>query len=508
MIVLQTGNFTLELPSMPADFGPEIPPTGVSGLLAVADPADGCEPLVPPQWAAHRAWVALIARSQDKEGCTFDVKVAHAEGAGAVAAVVYDDVYEPLILMAKDPRHPDPGIPAAFVTQRSGIMMRRLMVEGKTVVTLTPLTEALWLSMIMSACAGFLAVNVVLGALWVMRRQRVAAGLAAGYGPLPPRQGMTAAEIRALPMVVYEEPTAAGQGASSSRAGREEAGGGGEHGAAADAASDSGSDSGRKGGGTRSTCAICLDNYASGDKLLVLPCNHRYHRSCISEWLGNRRPVCPVCKADARASSMEADVEGGGSSNRRTRPETFLLRMGASWFAVRRHFGRRGSDGSEIARRGGRAAAAAAESGEQAGARQLLLGGSRASTPIPTHSAPQQAETETAATLANFPHLFPASASSSRAAPSSVPEIEPADASSAFDRAGPRGAEDAMTAGGSLAARQRERVASPPRPCPPRLARPVSDSCSSSAASAAGSQGRCYAAPDSTEGSETESEME
>jgi hypothetical protein len=27
--------------------------------------------------------------------------VAHAEAAGAVAAVIYDDVYEPLILMAK-----------------------------------------------------------------------------------------------------------------------------------------------------------------------------------------------------------------------------------------------------------------------------------------------------------------------------------------------------------------------------------------------------------------------
>lgn len=33
----------------------------------------------------------------------------------------------------QDPRHPDPAIPAAFVTQRSGVMMRRLMVEGKTV---------------------------------------------------------------------------------------------------------------------------------------------------------------------------------------------------------------------------------------------------------------------------------------------------------------------------------------------------------------------------------------
>ena len=44
-------------------------------VLNPTDIACSCEPLVPPEWAAHRAWVALIARSQDKEGCTFDVKV-------------------------------------------------------------------------------------------------------------------------------------------------------------------------------------------------------------------------------------------------------------------------------------------------------------------------------------------------------------------------------------------------------------------------------------------------
>ena len=39
------------------------------------------------------------------------------------------------------------------------------------VVTLTPLSEALWLNMLMSGMAGFLAVNIVLGALWVLRRR-------------------------------------------------------------------------------------------------------------------------------------------------------------------------------------------------------------------------------------------------------------------------------------------------------------------------------------------------
>lgn len=130
----------------------------MSGLLVVADPEDGCGPLKPPHpadlqldgeaaqaWAAmglgqnrgggggEAPWIALIARTQDREGCTFDVKVrgvwaaqverwrvaaaaapllvrwlpqhadadprrparvqvANAESAGAVAAIVYDDV--------------------------------------------------------------------------------------------------------------------------------------------------------------------------------------------------------------------------------------------------------------------------------------------------------------------------------------------------------------------------------------------------------------------------------
>ncbi|KAI3427065.1 hypothetical protein D9Q98_007005 [Chlorella vulgaris] len=312
MVVMQTGNFTLEFPSLPADFGKPIPPEGLTGLLLLAQPEDACSQLKPPR-KSGAPWIALIARSQEKDGCTFDIKVAHAEAAGAVAAVVYDDVFEPLILMAKDPRHPDPFIPSAFVTQKSGILMKRLMVEGETIVTLTPLSEALWLSMIMSAAAGFLAVNVVLGVLWVIRRQHVGGGGVAAARRPPPRQGMTASEIRALPIVVFEESGPAsvarsGAAALSSSGGGEEAAD--EEGQQqAQGGSDSGSDSGARGGGTRHVCAICLENYGPGDKLRVLPCQHRYHVGCVDQWLSARRPVCPVCKQDAHAAAAAAESE-------------------------------------------------------------------------------------------------------------------------------------------------------------------------------------------------------
>merc|ERR1712129_190402 len=44
----------------------------------------------------------------------------------------------------------------------------------------------------------------------------------------------------------------------------------------------------------QSQCTVCLESFRTGEELRVLPCFHRYHRSCIDEWLA-RSPACPIC---------------------------------------------------------------------------------------------------------------------------------------------------------------------------------------------------------------------
>lgn len=68
-------------------------------------------------------------------GC---MQVSNAELAGASAAIVYDDVYEALIIMSKPRDHPEPGIPAVFVSEKAGIIMRKLMTPGVTRVRIVP----------------------------------------------------------------------------------------------------------------------------------------------------------------------------------------------------------------------------------------------------------------------------------------------------------------------------------------------------------------------------------
>ena len=48
-------------------------------------------------------------------------------------------------------------------------------------------------------------------------------------------------------------------------------------------------------------CAVCLDCFAEGDSLLVLPCGHRYHKDCVTNWL-KEQFSCPSCRAPGACS--------------------------------------------------------------------------------------------------------------------------------------------------------------------------------------------------------------
>ncbi|KAK9141795.1 hypothetical protein Syun_011195 [Stephania yunnanensis] len=42
-------------------------------------------------------------------------------------------------------------------------------------------------------------------------------------------------------------------------------------------------------------CAVCLDEFSDGEKLMELPCAHRFHSRCLVPWLESNAH-CPCCR--------------------------------------------------------------------------------------------------------------------------------------------------------------------------------------------------------------------
>jgi hypothetical protein len=57
-------------------------------------------------------------------------------------------------------------------------------------------------------------------------------------------------------------------------------------------------------------CTICLDQFQDKEKISFLPCKHRFHTECITEWLA-RGTFCPNCKQTATYPDGEWAVEPG-----------------------------------------------------------------------------------------------------------------------------------------------------------------------------------------------------
>lgn len=45
-------------------------------------------------------------------------------------------------------------------------------------------------------------------------------------------------------------------------------------------------------------CAICLEEFETGQQVRLLACSHLYHRTCIDPWLQSSSNSCPLCKRE------------------------------------------------------------------------------------------------------------------------------------------------------------------------------------------------------------------
>ena len=64
-----------------------------------------------------------------------------------MAAIIYDDKYEALIIMSKPADHVSPDIPAVFISQKSGLVLKKLMTPGVSVVMITPVRPCCFMQM-------------------------------------------------------------------------------------------------------------------------------------------------------------------------------------------------------------------------------------------------------------------------------------------------------------------------------------------------------------------------
>ncbi|CAH9093378.1 unnamed protein product [Cuscuta epithymum] len=53
--------------------------------------------------------------------------------------------------------------------------------------------------------------------------------------------------------------------------------------------------------GSERRCSVCLEDFEVGGKASELPCNHIYHRRCITPWLINEY-TCPICRHDVHTA--------------------------------------------------------------------------------------------------------------------------------------------------------------------------------------------------------------
>ncbi|KAJ4751847.1 E3 ubiquitin-protein ligase [Rhynchospora pubera] len=248
-------------------FGPQI--KEAHGTLLVARPLDACSPLKNLLVDSSTSHFALIIRG----GCSFQTKVRMAQAAGFDMAIVYNDKSGKwLLIMEGDTENIE--IPAIFISLKSGETLMDYAGQTGVDVTITANyyvqdgftlkgVEKVIIAALLTVSVASICILLILCVMFVRDSRELPTHVLA-----PVRMGRRS--VRAMPCVVYNPAVDPN--------------------------------------GTNNTCVICLEDYARGEKLRLLPCNHKFHVQCIDKWLTNEQSFCPICKHDARKKKKNPPV--------------------------------------------------------------------------------------------------------------------------------------------------------------------------------------------------------
>ncbi|CAN6808745.1 unnamed protein product [Brassica oleracea] len=264
-VMLIGKNTSLSFDDIEANFTPLIKKSDQCGVLYIAEPLDACSSLVNTVTVEEGSITSpsyvLIIRG----GCSFEEKIRHAQKAGYKAAIVYDNEdYGFLISMAGNPS--GVVIYGTFVSKATGEILKGYAGRTDIELWLVPSFETSAWSIMAISFISLLAMSAVLATCFFVRRHRIRRRRVRSLGGGEfHRMGIDT--IRRLPATIFNGVC-------------EEA-------------------------STSISCAICIEDYRIGDKLRILPCNHKFHVGCVDLWLGQRRSFCPVCKRDARTINID-----------------------------------------------------------------------------------------------------------------------------------------------------------------------------------------------------------
>lgn len=259
-----TGNVYIEnnMDSFAASFGPMVDQLGYTGQLIVASPLNpnctecsdfGCTALSPPKPSQSPA-IALIQRSSPFDEshptnvhCTFEWKVRNAMNAGFGAVIIYNIPNDQDLEEMQASNSSDINISSVFIGGADGSYLRRKLetLEGFATLYPDPIFHNFLITFVIVVSSSSIIFTIF---LFYRRHMIMSRNVTA--------KKMTKRQVMKLPRRIFQPEDA------------------------------------------DETCVICLDSFSSSDHIIILPCNHFFHKKCIIPWLSEQQRVCPICKRD------------------------------------------------------------------------------------------------------------------------------------------------------------------------------------------------------------------